>query len=414
MAHFGLLCLPVASHLTVFFTVSEELIRRGHTVTLINLPCFLDRGRVPGLAFLPLTNEEEAKAILKCFERSAYGSLAATLQGQIEFDRFYYKTVLANAPGIVENAKIDKLVCDQALICASTVAELVKLPFVSVCCGLPLNRERYVPPFFCGWKYRRTWLAAVRNRIGYGISGLASRKIAQDLNRFRKQAGLRRLRVLDDSFSPYGQISQQSEAFDYPRDARPATFHYVGPIRPRQPRDVPFPFERLTGAPLIYCTLGTTVNRQPHLFRTIAEACQPLQVQLVITLGRGCKAKDVPVMAPSQIVVDYAPQLGVLAHASLTITHAGMITSLDSLSCGVPILAIPLSFEQPAIAARIAYTGAGAVMQPKNVTVKTLRALIEEMLRVSRYRENARRLQKSLTPATGRERAVDVMEGLPG
>ena len=413
MAHFGLLCLPVASHLTVFFNLGEELIRRGHRVTLINLPPFLDPNRVPEFELLPLANPEESKEILDCFERSAYGSTAATLKGQIAFDRLYYKTVLTNAPVIVRKAAIEKLVCDQALICASTVAELVKLPFASVCCGLPLNREKYVPPFYCGWAYRRTWLAALRNRVGYGISGLVSRKIAQDLNSFRKKAGLRRLRILDDSFSSYAQISQQSREFDYPRDVRPPTFHYVGPIRPRQPMEVPFPFERLNGDPLIYCTLGTTVNRQPHLFRTIAEACQPLRVQLVITLGRGCKAKDVPVMSPSQIVVDYAPQLGVLAHASLTITHAGMITSLDSLSCGVPILAVPLSFEQPAIAARIAYTGAGAVLQPKDVTVKTLRALVEKMLNEPRYKENAQRLRQSLTPAKGRERAADVVEALP-
>ena len=190
MSHFGILSLPVPSHLTVFFTIGEELVRRGHKVTLINLPRFLDRDRAPGIDFLPLATEHESIDLMKSFERSSYGSVLATLKGQIDFDRLYYKTVLTRAPNLIRKASIEKLICDQAVVCASTVAELTKLSFASVCCGLPLNREKYIPPFFSGWAYRTTWWAALRNSIGYGISGLVAAPIARELNRFRTCAGL--------------------------------------------------------------------------------------------------------------------------------------------------------------------------------------------------------------------------------
>jgi len=38
------------------------------------------------------------------------------------------------------------------------------------------------------------------------------------------------------------------------------------------------------------------------------------------------------------LVVEYAPQLELLAKARLTITHAGLNTVLDSLSNGVPLV----------------------------------------------------------------------------
>src|SRR5947209_19424434 len=103
---------------------------------------------------------------MEAFERSSYGSIAGTLIGQIDFDRLYYKTLLTNAPRLIDSARIDKLICDQAVICGSTIAEITQLPFASICCGLPLNRERYIPPFFSGWKYSRTTWGLVRNWIG--------------------------------------------------------------------------------------------------------------------------------------------------------------------------------------------------------------------------------------------------------
>lgn len=59
------------------------------------------------------------------------------------------------------------------------------------------------------------------------------------------------------------------------------------------------------------------------------------------------------------IVVRYAPKLELLQKASLTITHAGLNTTLKSLSYGVPMVGIPITDDQPGIAARIVGTGIG-------------------------------------------------------
>lgn len=46
----------------------------------------------------------------------------------------------------------------------------------------------------------------------------------------------------------------------------------------------------------------------------------------------------------------------------LVISHAGLNTTLTALGCGVPVLAIPITNEQPCIAARLLACGAGRVM----------------------------------------------------
>lgn len=61
---------------------------------------------------------------------------------------------------------------------------------------------------------------------------------------------------------------------------------------------------------------------------------------------------SLPELPGNPIVVNYAPQLELLKIADLTITHAGVNTTLESLSNGVPLVAIPITNDQPGVAAR--------------------------------------------------------------
>lgn len=61
--------------------------------------------------------------------------------------------------------------------------------------------------------------------------------------------------------------------------------------------------------------------------------------------GDGMSETAIASLPGSLLIAEYAPQPGV-ARASLTITHGGLHTVLDSPGHGVPIAA--LFFEQPA------------------------------------------------------------------
>ena len=110
---------------------------------------------------------------------------------------------------------------------------------------------------------------------------------------------------------------------------------------------VAFPWDHLDGRPLIYASLGTLQNGSEAIFRTITDACAGLGAQLLISLGGGLDPARLGKLAGDPLVVRVAPQLEILKRAALVITHAGLNTVLESLSEGVPLVAVPLGNDQP-------------------------------------------------------------------
>ncbi|MEG4987162.1 glycosyltransferase [Microcoleus sp. BR0-C5] len=105
----------------------------------------------------------------------------------------------------------------------------------------------------------------------------------------------------------------------------------------------------------------------------LASACAGLDAQFVISLGGGATPESFLQLPGNQIFVGYEPQLELLQKTTLTITHAGMNMTLESLINGVPMVAIPVANDQPGVAARIAYTGVGEAAYLKELSVPKLR-----------------------------------------
>ena len=163
---------------------------------------------------------------------------------------------------------------------------------------------------------------------------------------------------------------------------------------------------------MIYASLGTLQNGRPELFAEIAAACAPFHTQLVISMG---DPNSVPLDLPGDpLVVAYAPHQQLIERATLVISHAGLNITLTALGCGVPVLAIPITNEQPGIAARLACCGAGRVLPVHQLGVGPLRAMVEDMLRHPSYREQAQRLQGESQAAGGVVAAADWIESVAG
>jgi zeaxanthin glucosyltransferase len=105
-----------------------------------------------------------------------------------------------------------------------------------------------------------------------------------------------------------------------------------------------------------------------------------------------------------------------LRRSTLCITHAGLNTALESLTQGVPMVAIPVSIDQPGVAARIAYTKTGAYVSIQDLTVSRLSTLIDDVLDDPKYRHNANTMKEAIVRTNGLEKATDLLEqafGLP-
>ena len=107
-------------------------------------------------------------------------------------------------------------------------------------------------------------------------------------------------------------------------------------------------------------------------------------------------------------LVSRAPQLELLKQASVCITHAGLNTVLESLAQGVPQVAIPITFDQPGVAARLAQKRTGVVTSLDKLTPDYLSELLDEVITNSTYRANAQRLQRQIVEANGLSVAADL------
>lgn len=158
--------------------------------------------------------------------------------------------------------------------------------------------------------------------------------------------------------------------------------------------------------------MATLQNRQDFIFQTIAAACAGLDVQLVISLGSRDQNADAlaATFAGTPIVVPFAPQLALLRRAALSITHAGLNAALESLSHGLPMVAIPITNDQPGVASRLDWLGVAEVVQPGKLSATRLRAAIEKVLKIRSCRKNARRRQQEIRSVNGPALAVDIAE----
>jgi zeaxanthin glucosyltransferase len=87
-----------------------------------------------------------------------------------------------------------------------------------------------------------------------------------------------------------------------------------------------------------------------------------------------------------------------------------MNTALESLSNGVPMVAIPIANDQPGVAARIAWTGTGEVVSLAKSGSSILQASVKRVLAEDTYKQNAVRLQAAIRRAGGVSRAADIVE----
>ena len=413
MTHFGIICPAAAGHLNPMMTLGCELRKRGHCVSVINIFDVRSRVLAAGLEFIAIGKSD--------FPLGSSRDLFIQLGYLSGFEAFEYiitqwltnsaNAVLRDAPEVIRTAGIDALLVDQCSAEGGTLAEYLDISFVSVCNALMLNRDITVPPFITSWNYNPSRLGILSNQLDYKLLDRMRKPLQKVIDDYRSMWDLPSVNNPIEIYSSLAQICQQPKEFEFPRRELPSCFHFTGPyINPAIREPTPFPFDKLTGQPLIYVSLGTLQNQYLWIFQALAQACVAfLNAQLVISLGGGSTPESLPKLR-NAIVVGYAPQLELLPKAILTVTHAGMNTVLESLSNGVPIVAIPITNDQPAIAARIAWTGTGEVVPLEEVSVENLRRTIQHVLREGSYRKNALKLQESIKQAGGVSKATDIIE----
>jgi len=203
-----------------------------------------------------------------------------------------------------------------------------------------------------------------------------------------------------------------------PRGPSSPPLHYVGPSRALGPRGDepggPAGSEPPRGErPLVYVSFGSVASPELRVFQCFLDALAPEEADVVIVakdlLGHPAFA-DVP---PHVSVVAYAPQLQILGRAAVMVTHGGYNSVSECLDRSVPMLVVPLLFEQSLNAHFASRAGVAEVLEAEAATVDGCRAALLRLLSPgSAARTAAQRMGRLYASRSGAERAAELVTQL--
>ena len=411
----GFISLPLSGHLLPMTTLARALQARGHEAVFIGVPDIAPIVQAAGLGFVPCGEAEYPPgSVARVWEPVAHLQGLETLRYAFEKISPDFLTVtLRHLPRLLAEAGVEAVVIDTIHLFAELVPMSMDIPFVQVWNISHLDPSAVTPPNTMTWPHETTPEARARNVEGLKQLTAMFAPLVPIARAFAEEAGL----AIDWSQpgvtgSTLAVITQTPEIFDFPGVQWPPQFHYAGPLSDAKARaSVPFAWDRLDGRPLVYASMGTLVNGSVAVQRAILDAAGQLEDhQVVFSVGGNVDLDGFGAIPPNVIAVPTAPQLELLKRAVLCITHAGLNTVLEALSAGVPMVAIPVGYDQPGIAARIAHHGVGEFVDVQELTADALSARIRTVLDHERYRAAAGRFRDALARINGPEHAADIVE----
>jgi zeaxanthin glucosyltransferase len=275
----GFICLNLPGHLNPMTALARQLQARNHDVV------FLYSSGAAGLPFVPGPEKDQVSEnipeVSKMQGEDAVEFSVRILLAQTE-------TIVKSLPAIVEANGVDAVVIDTIQFYAELGAMQLGMPYIHVSNALYLDYTGYTPLSLYGWPHQTTPQALVRNREGVAKFAKMLERNNAGLRAYTESVGLK----IDwedpgSTLSPLASITQVPRAFDFENSHWPSQFHHTGPFHDGKGREkVDFPWERLTGEPLIYASMGTILNGRVDVFRTIVAALgKHKDLQLVLSVG---------------------------------------------------------------------------------------------------------------------------------
>jgi len=382
--------LPLAGHLNPILALAARVQSFGHEVVFISLLDAEERTVAAGLRFVPVGREQfplgskhEAEKGFSVTSGESGMKYTSGLLGMI------LGVIIRPLEELLAAESLDGVVFDAYQFYLELTAISLGLPYVHISNSVPFDVSGETPLCFFNWEYSDSAEARKRNLEGVEIFRTMIEPSVAVAKDYAREKGLTvDWTDLTATRSKLAWITQLPPAFDFGSAvANDAPFH-AGPFIDSKLRpSLAFPWERLTEAPLVYASMGTLQNGIESTFHHIINAARGLEdLQFVVVLGNKLDSAAFEPLPKNVILVANAPQLELLKRASLCVTHAGLNTVLEALSEGVPLVALPVTHDQPGAAARIRYKRVGDFLELSDISAESLRNLIVTVLSNSDYR----------------------------
>ncbi len=286
--------------------------------------------------------------------------------------------------------------------------ELADSPWVRFVSANPLEmRDDLLPPPLSG--------LAVSDREGWDDFRAEYHRQHEGLlaehNDFRASVGV--APCPPDEFnthSPWLNLYLFPEAADYAR-AEPLglTWHRLqSTVRTGEaPFDVA---ERVPGTgKVVYLSLGSLGCMDVALMQRLIDAMATTEHRTIVSMG---PLKDQMTLGPNMYGDEFLPQPSILPQCDLLITHGGNNTTCEGFHFGLPMIGLPLFWDQYDNAQRLDETGFGVRLPTYDWTTEQLVGAVDRLLGDERLAGWMRDVSAAVRAEPGPAKAADLIERL--
>ncbi|SET58924.1 glycosyltransferase [Stigmatella erecta] len=422
---------PGRGHIHPTLKLARELRARGHRVVYAGP---LDSREVitkEGGEFIPVMEEQ--------FPAGSFAPFAApTLREHLSQVRLFVRraeralqAIEAGAlDSLFERVRPDLLVCDPLLPYPALVAHGLKIPTLAFNTNVP---QPLIYPFLTDPNISRFfWMRAWLIRTGFAM--LAMLGLTLRLGPYNKRIARRYGYPVESlATEPEYLVRGLPEMILAPREfAEPpgpvkSQYLFVGPGIDLERSEPDFPWERLAqDKPLVLFSMGSmggySRTLEKRVLDAVAEAAKARpQWQFVLAVNPTHETTPFDGVAPNVVAVKYAPLLQLLPRAAVSITHGGFNTVKECIHFGVPMVVVPLAYDQPTVGRLVERKGLGVVCPPKTLTseilLRQLDLLVGDPARraaMTTMRDCFHQREKDNSAADAVEQLLQARPGAPG
>lgn len=183
----------------------------------------------------------------------------------------------------------------------------------------------------------------------------------------------------------------------------------IGPSIPTGDRgdECDFPWSKLDDhVPVIYAFFGSQTFYQPGIIRSLIESVKDHGVQLVCSVSELYDSLKLEYIPQNVLLIKDAPQLNLLAGMAAFISHGGASSTMEAMSCGVPMLVSPIYDDQSHQAYFIDKSSVGQRHDLSKMGPEEIWRAIQFVMQSPRVKESVEKVKLSYKKFDGAQEAA--------
>ena len=388
MAKFAFVVPPLDGHVNPTLGIGKELLKRGNEAAWIGVDPQLETILPAGGKFLFVVHNYDAETVKKLRKEQMQTAVQGieSLKTLYEVDLIPLNQFMLD--GIMHHLaeyRPDVVIYDHQLFAGAVAAARLGLPFAASVSAQASIKAFDALPKLHEWEDEQV--------VG-----------------FQQRNGIEGNRRLDDSAS---LILVYTSGLFFGNKPLPPIYQFTGPIINDRPVRYAFDWSRFESRkypPCVLVTVGTTFESEEMqpFFQKVIDALKDEKLT-VIMVSDPELFREIP---DNFIIQKRIPQLELLPSVQAVICHAGQNTVSESLFFGIPLIVLPIAYDQSQVANDVTLCGAGIRMKFNRLKPEELKKAVREILSNEIYEKNARKIQTSFREAGGVERAASLLENL--